>query len=61
MNSYNQAGNGLRVKLSSRGAGFENLDNDGDIDAIEVRWIGGERRVLMNVPVDQRIVIKQGE
>ncbi len=28
------AGDGLRVKLSSRGAGFDDLDNDGDIDVV---------------------------
>ena len=28
------SGNGLRVKLSSRGAGFDDLDNDGDIDVV---------------------------
>jgi hypothetical protein len=27
-------GDGLKVKLSSRGAGFDDLDNDGDIDAV---------------------------
>ena len=29
-----QAGNGLAVKRSSRGAAFDDLDNDGDIDAV---------------------------
>ena len=28
------AGSGLDVKLSSRGAGFDDLDNDGDIDVV---------------------------
>ena len=28
------SGNGLKVKLSSRGAGFDDLDNDGDIDVV---------------------------
>jgi len=28
------AGDGLQVKLSSRGAGFDDLDNDGDVDVV---------------------------
>ena len=28
------AGDGLRIKESSRGAGFDDLDNDGDLDAV---------------------------
>ena len=29
-----KAGDGMNVKLSSRGAGFDDLDNDGDIDVV---------------------------
>jgi hypothetical protein len=29
-----QSGNGMKVVLSSRGAGFDDLDNDGDIDVV---------------------------
>ena len=61
MNFSNQAGNSLPVKLGSRGAGYEDLDDVGDMEVIGVRRIGRERRVLGNVPVDQRIVIKQGK
>jgi enediyne biosynthesis protein E4 len=31
-----RAGDGMAVKLSSRGTGFDDLDNDGDIDAVVV-------------------------
>ena len=34
MNVTDQAGSGMKVKLSSRGAGFDDLDNDGDIDVV---------------------------
>ncbi len=33
-NVSDESGNGLRVKLSSRGAGFDDLDGDGDIDVV---------------------------
>jgi len=33
-NVSDQCGDGLAVKLSSRGAGFDDLDNDGDIDVV---------------------------
>lgn len=29
-----QCGDGMKVKLSSRGAGFDDLDNDGDVDVV---------------------------
>jgi hypothetical protein len=29
-----ECGDGLKVKLSSRGAGFDDLDNDGDVDVV---------------------------
>jgi hypothetical protein len=29
-----RAGDGMRVRLSSRGAGFDDLDNDGDVDVV---------------------------
>jgi hypothetical protein len=29
-----KAGDGMKIKLSSRGAGFDDLDNDGDIDVV---------------------------
>jgi len=34
MDVTKDSGNGLRVKRSSRGAGFDDLDNDGDIDVV---------------------------
>jgi hypothetical protein len=33
-NVSDQCGEGLNVKLSSRGAGFDDMDNDGDIDVV---------------------------
>ncbi|MHC4432221.1 MAG: CRTAC1 family protein [Planctomycetota bacterium] len=32
VNTSNQSGDGMKIKLSSRGAGFDDLDNDGDLD-----------------------------
>jgi len=34
VNVSDESGDGLLVKLSSRGAGFDDLDNDGDLDAV---------------------------
>lgn len=34
INVSDNSGNGLKVKLSSRGAAFDDLDNDGDIDTV---------------------------
>ena len=34
VNVSDQSGDGLAVKLSSRGAAFDDLDNDGDVDAV---------------------------
>ena len=34
VNVSDKCGDGLAVKLSSRGAGFDDLDNDGDIDCV---------------------------
>ncbi|MBN1805199.1 MAG: CRTAC1 family protein [Sedimentisphaerales bacterium] len=30
----NYSGDGMKIKLSSRGAGFDDLDNDGDVDVV---------------------------
>ena len=34
INVSKQSGDGMQVKLSSRGAGFDDLDNDGDVDVV---------------------------
>jgi len=34
INVSQESGNGMKVKLSSRGAGFDDLDNDGDVDVV---------------------------
>jgi len=37
-NVSDHCGDGLAAKLSSRGAAFDDLDNDGDIDAVILNW-----------------------
>ncbi|MHC4743338.1 MAG: ASPIC/UnbV domain-containing protein, partial [Planctomycetota bacterium] len=34
VNVSEESGNGMQVELSSRGAGFDDLDNDGDVDIV---------------------------
>ncbi|MCP4260951.1 MAG: CRTAC1 family protein [Planctomycetes bacterium] len=34
VNVSDKSGDGMKVKLSSRGAGFDDLDNDGDVDVV---------------------------
>jgi hypothetical protein len=34
VNVSDESGDGMKVKLSSRGAGFDDLDNDGDVDVV---------------------------
>jgi hypothetical protein len=34
INVSDNSGDGMKIKLSSRGAGFDDLDNDGDIDVV---------------------------
>jgi hypothetical protein len=34
VNVSEESGDGMRIKLSSRGAGFDDLDNDGDVDVV---------------------------
>ena len=38
LNVSDQSGDGLEVKLSSRGTGFDDLDNDGDVDVVILNW-----------------------
>lgn len=47
-----QSGPGLKVKLSSRGAVFEDFDNDGDMDIVILN-AGGKPTVLENDSPDQ--------
>lgn len=52
INVSDRSGDGLQVKLSSRGAGFDDLDNDGDVDVV----ILNSRRlptILRNDSIDQ--------
>ena len=42
-----QCGDGLAVKLASRGAGFDDLDNDGDVDVVILNS-QGEPTILRN-------------
>jgi hypothetical protein len=46
-NVSNQCGDGLAVKLSSRGAAFDDLDGDGDVDAVILNW-RAEPTILRN-------------
>jgi hypothetical protein len=34
VNVSEESGDGMKIKLSSRGAGFDDLDNDGDVDVV---------------------------
>jgi len=34
VNVSDESGDGMKVKLSSRGAGFDDMDNDGDVDVV---------------------------
>ena len=34
VNVSDQSGDGMKIRLSSRGAGFDDLDNDGDVDVV---------------------------
>jgi hypothetical protein len=47
VNVSEQSGDGLKVKLSSRGAGFDDLDNDGDVDVVILN-IRREPTILRN-------------
>ncbi|MHC4545085.1 MAG: CRTAC1 family protein [Planctomycetota bacterium] len=47
VNISSQCGDGLKVKLSTRGAAFDDLDNDGDIDAVLLNY-RTESTVLRN-------------
>jgi hypothetical protein len=52
VNVSDQCGDGLAVKLSSRGAGFDDLDNDGDIDVVVLNS-RREPTILRNASPDQ--------
>jgi len=47
VNVSNRAGDGMAVKLASRGAAFDDLDNDGDVDVV-VQNIGRGPTILRN-------------
>ena len=38
VNVSDRSGDGMKVLLSSRGAGFDDLDNDGDVDVVVLNW-----------------------
>jgi enediyne biosynthesis protein E4 len=48
VNVSDRCGDGLAVKLSSRGAAFDDLDNDGDLDAVILNW-RAQPTILRNV------------
>ncbi len=50
-NVTDSAGSGMQVKLSSRGAGFDDLDNDGDIDVVILNSREGPTLLRNDSPV----------
>ena len=46
-----QSGDGMSVKLSSRGAGFDDLDNDGDIDVVVLNSRGKPTLLRNETPI----------
>ena len=51
-----QAGGGMSPKLSSRGAAFDDLDNDGDLDAVILNSRGAPTVLRNDAPVDNHWV-----
>ena len=49
-----ESGNGLRVKRSSRGAGFDDLDNDGDVDVVILNSRAGPTLLRNDSPAPGR-------
>ena len=58
-NVSDSSGDGLAVRLSSRGTGFDDLDNDGDVDAVIVN-LNREPSVLRNdsSPTDHWVQVR---
>jgi hypothetical protein len=51
----------VSMALLATGCGRHAAGTATTVDAVEVRWPSGETQMLTHVPVDRRLVIKEGK